>query len=358
MSHFFAELADAEKGAVTAEVRAALGRLRGAAARLVTVFCDEGAGEDERAEAEELLVEMGSAAASALVDRFRQGPGRERKGLGGILRRIGEPAVEPLLVCLAEADAGVRAAVAFLFADLYDPAGRADQPLIDLLDDADEMVRQMAAFALGARGCRRAVPRLIALATRPIEVPRRDLDPEGWLLSCPHDCRAAVEALGRIGDHRAVPPLVFLVETQGVDGPMYEEAVRALALLRDERGADVLERALEDERSRTTFANALATFYGPEAIGPLLDLATSESPWDRRAVCKGLISLGEPSLAEFVADLLVDFDEGVREDARAALSQTIERRTVDELIAGLEDPSPDVRAWAVGLLPLACAWSD
>ena len=74
----------------------------------------------------------------------------------------------------------MRATVAFLFTALRDTGGVAEQPLISLLDDPDELVRQSAAYALGAHDSRREVPRLIALATRPVQMPSRDADPEAW----------------------------------------------------------------------------------------------------------------------------------------------------------------------------------
>jgi HEAT repeat protein len=62
--------------------------------------------------------------------------------------------------------------------------------------------------------------------------------------------------------------------------------------------------------------------------------------------------------AETVAALLVDTDEEVRAAAREALGQTVDVQTLEEIVTGLEDPSPKVRAWTTNLLPLSCAWSD
>jgi HEAT repeat protein len=48
----------------------------------------------------------------------------------------------------------------------------------------------------------------------------------------------------------------------------------------------------------------------------------------------------------------------VRAAAREALGQTVDAATLEEIVTGLEDPSPKVRAWTTNLLPLSCAWSD
>ena len=62
--------------------------------------------------------------------------------------------------------------------------------------------------------------------------------------------------------------------------------------------------------------------------------------------------------AKTVAALLVDPDDDVRATAREALGQTIDAEKLEEILTGLEDPSPEVRAWTTSLLPLSCAWSD
>ena len=54
----------------------------------------------------------------------------------------------------------------------------------------------------------------------------------------------------------------------------------------------------------------------------------------------------------------MDPDDDVRATAREALGQTIDAEKLEEILTGLEDPSPEVRAWTTSLLPLSCAWSD
>jgi HEAT repeat protein len=285
-------------------------------------------------------------------------PKRGREAAALILCEIGEPAVEPLLACFEHADPEVRATAAFLFTALRDTGGTAEQPLMSMLDDPDELVRQSAAYALGTHDSRRAVPKLIALATRPWQMPSREADPEAWGEAYPYDACAAIDALGQLGDPRAVQPLIFLIESQGADGPMHDEAVRALGLLGDFRAAQVVRRAFESARFDGVFANALVAMFGRGALEELLELAESDDAATRRAVCEDLIGLASPVAAETVAALLVDPDDDVRAAAREALGQTVDAATLEEIVTGLEDPSPEVRAWTTNLLPLSCAWSD
>ena len=343
---------------LTAETRAGLERLEEVASALVALLYDPDASDDTHDKAAELLIDIGPAAVGPLVEFIRADPKRGRTEAASILCEIGEAAVDALLGCLSDPDRDVRSTAAFLFTVLHDVNGAAEDAVIGLLEDSDELVRQSAAYALGALDCHKAVPRLIALATRPLELPDREADPDGWAEAYPYDCCAAVDALGQLGDARAVAPLLFVVETGGPDGPLYDEAVRALGLLRDVRAANVVRRAFDGSPYEGQFTDALAAMDGRAALGELLELAASEDADARRGVCEQLIRLGTPVAADAVARLLVDPDENVRRDARRGLYWAVDADTARELIAGLEDPSPDKRAWTTNLLPVLLAWSD
>ena len=343
---------------LTAEVRAGLERLKEVAAALVELLYDPMAGEATRHQAAELLIDIGPAAVDPLVEFIRDDPKRGRTEAASVLCEIGEAAADSLVECFNDPDRDVRATAAFLFTVLHDVNGVAEHALIALLDDPDELVRQSAAYALGALDCHKAVPRLIALATRPLDLPDRDADPEGWAEAYPYDCCAAVDALGQLGDVRAVAPLLFIVDNDGPDGPFYDEAVRALARLGDARAANVVRRAFDGSPFEGQFTDALAAMHGRGALGELLELAASDDPDARRGVCEQLIRLATPAAAEAVARLLVDPDDGVRRDARRGLCWTVDAGTAGEIITGLEDASPDVRSWTTDLLPVLLAWSD
>ncbi len=86
----------------------------------------------------------------------------------------------------------------------------------------DLIVRGRAAMLLGKMGDSRAVEPLI-----------RALDAPGYQTPL-----HAAEALGRLGDNRAVPPLVIVAETNG--DRLHDVAVRSLEQLGHEYGSDVL----------------------------------------------------------------------------------------------------------------------
>jgi HEAT repeat protein len=75
-------------------------------------------------------------------------------------------------------------------------------------------------------------------------------------------------------------------------------------------------------------------------------------------VCDELVRLASPRAAATVAALRTDPDDDVRAATREALAHTADEEVVAEIVAGLEDPSPDAREYAVALLPIALSWSD
>ncbi len=108
--------------------------------------------------------------------------------IGNELRRIGEPAVLPLLTALQHTDAQTRRWAAWGLGQLAEQ--RAFDPLVTALHDADWHVRASAAEALEHVGDTRAVePLLQALA-----------DPSFGVRS------SVVWSLGKLGDTRAIPP--------------------------------------------------------------------------------------------------------------------------------------------------------
>jgi HEAT repeat protein len=342
---------------LSAESRARLEQLTALASDLVRGLYDD-IDDETREGVARLLVEIGPAAVPPLIRLLCDDPRRGRDEAAAILCEIGEAAVEALIGCFAHDDPEVRGTAAFLFTAMRDAERRAEDPLIALLDDPHELVRQSAAYALGWLDSRRAVPKLISLATRPVQLPDRETDPDAWSEAYPYDSCAAVDALGQIGDPRAVRPLLFLVDSQGPEGPMYLEAVRALGRLGDRRGLRAVRRAFEDAPYQGVFADSLAALDGREALDDLLDLAASDDPEARRSVGAELVALGDPAAAVAVAALLVDPDDEVRGTARAALGWAVDDATAAEIIAGLEDPSDETRAWTIRYLPIALSWSE
>lgn len=151
-------------------------------------------------------------------------------------------ALVPVLGALSSKDPEIRLAAMNAMRFLLGEDGRASDVLIDRLGDSELEVRVLAAEYLGLAHARQGTEKLIAL-TAAITPPRLR--------------HAAVEALGEIGDPRALPAL--------------------LAILRD--GPTAL---------RPAAATALSYLGDPGAIEPLLKLATDSGDDSRRFAVRAL----------------------------------------------------------------------
>jgi len=166
-------------------------------------------------------------------------------------------------------------------------------PLIAALRDDDKEVGQFAAHALGRIGDARAVEPLIA-ALEDEEVKGVAAWALGWIpdsravepliaLLREEDARVrrvALETLGKIGDTRAVQPLIAALEDE--DEQVRWTAVSALGEMKDSRAVEALITVLEGEQSqrRWSAAEALGKI-GKLAVEPLVASLGSED-WEIR----------------------------------------------------------------------------
>lgn len=162
----------------------------------------------------------------ALLAAFKDKSGYVRACVAAALGRIdAKRAVEPLIEALeGDADEDVRRYAAKSLGQIADP--RAFEPLVAALKDEDFHVCEVAASALGALGDPRAIPQLVPLLSDRYRSPR-----EGAAGALIRIGRPAVEALtaalgkgdsqtpawaayalGKIGDRRAIGPLVEAAE--------------------------------------------------------------------------------------------------------------------------------------------------
>lgn len=132
-----------------------------------------------------------------------------------------------LTEALKDNDHRIRVQAALALGVLKDP--RAADPLIEALKDQDALVRSQAAASLGLIRDTKAVESLIQSLKDPQESVRK------W----------SAWSLGELSDTQAVEPLLLLT----TDQPLQQEAIVALAKLKDTHGVDVLTRALKSKNS-------------------------------------------------------------------------------------------------------------
>ena len=169
------------------------------------------------------------------------------------------------------------------------------QGLIQALNDDNPMVRRAAVLALGNLGDSKAI------------VPLLDaLENVTWKLTAKHGAEVAT-ALGDIGDSRAVEPLIRAIETADFDF-FREEAIKALGKICDLRAFEPLIKALNHEKSptRNYAAGALGMLGDKRAVEPLLDYMKSAEKFDRIKAVWALAGINDKRIPEILQSFIND----------------------------------------------------
>ncbi len=186
--------------------------------------------------------------------------------------------------------------------------------------------------------------------------------------------KAAVATLGKIGDERAVEPLIEVLSYDDGDENVHEAAAEALGEIGDERTVEPLIGMLSDDNSRVrrNAAGALdklgwvpetdrqrAVYLiavedwksvvecGESAVNALIGALPFW--WMTKAAAEALGEIGKPAVEPLIR-ILSDNDERVRRSAADALGEIGDVRAVEPLIKVLGDDSWRVRWPAVEAL--------
>lgn len=147
--------------------------------------------------------------------------------------------------------------------------------------------------------------------------------------------KAAVLALGRIGDSEAVPALTQLLVKSGDSSEINQR--------------EFANQPLPELMVVT--ANALAQIGDRRAFDTLLSLIGHSDSAVRLAVVAALNSLGHPDMLNRMITLLQDTDAYVRESAVKIAGYFAFNECVTLLLERCQDPSEDVRKAAIELIP-------
>jgi HEAT repeat protein len=209
--------------------------------------------------------------------------------------------------------------------------GQTDQVslAIQRLHDADPSVSYKAAQALGFMGDVRAVEPLIAV-----------LRGNNFSLKC-----AAVDSLGKLKDPRAFEPLSVLL-WKG-EGELQTKAQYALT----EMGPMVVEplcRILLEQNNPLRFfvADLLTKIHDVRAIGPLVSVLGVGENGIGTTAADALIGIGPPAVDALLV-AVTNQDAVVRRHAARALGGIKDERAIDSLLAALMDENVDVRRQAL-----------
>jgi HEAT repeat protein len=187
-----------------------------------------------------------------------------------------------------------------------------------------------AAAALDKIGDKRAVEPLIAAL--------KNKDPEvAW--------RAAA-ALGKIGDKRAVEPLIAALKNK--DPEVQKSAADALAKIGSPPVKPLIAMLDDADPEVKKLASDLLIKIGSPAVKPLILALKHKDPELQKSAADVLVKIGSTAVRPLIA-MLDDEDPEVQELAADVLAK-IGQPAVETLIAALNDKSDTIRVASAGVL--------
>lgn len=262
-----------------------------------------------------------------------------RREAAKALGQIGDArAVKPLISVLNHSDWHVRDAAVEALGQIGD--ARAINPLIAALNDSQVYVRNSASSALKLMEHKlddqqrvqvaiaqagmvpaawKEVVGFGSIAVKPLIEALNDSDSSGSV----H--QKVVEALGQIGDARAVEPLIGVLNHR--DWHVREAAVEALGKIGNARAINPLMAALNDsDRSvRSSAAQALKPMGQQLNEQQRIQVAIAGEAWEE------VVGFGSAAVQPLIAEL----DKGYSASAAKALAQIGDARAVEPVIAKL-----------------------
>jgi HEAT repeat protein len=207
--------------------------------------------------------------------------------------------------------------------------------LLEQLTAADLDVRRAAILALGRIGDRRATPALVSALTREpallaetAQALGRISDERGFeplLALLGHEelavRQAAVAAVAALGDPRTAAAMTRLLAT--ANATIRESALRIVEAVRCEECVEAVIAACDDtsEAVRAAAVEALAAVGGRRAVATMVDALAQGSSRVREAAARALGAVHDPLAGAALTDALADANPWVRYFAARALGQ-------------------------------------
>lgn len=292
----------------------------------------------------ELLASLGDArATAALVVELERGRVPVAQVVAALARTQDPRALVPVLRLVAHDDPSIRLAAMTAVGPLLGSDPRAADAIVARLGDDEEEVRVLAAEYLGQVRARGAVTALVAVTGA----------------SAPERLRrAAIDALGAIGDAAAVPTLVAaLAEARG---PAQQAAADALGAIADASSVVALTRLVDrlgERAGRHHAVRALGAVLrqhaDPAARGRLEALARTAAPLTALAAIDALAALGDAAAVATLAELAERATPERQRAALRALGEVGGAGGIAPLVAALASKDDRVAAsaaWGLGEL--------
>jgi HEAT repeat protein len=261
-----------------------------------------------------------------------------------------EDAIAPLVDALAEPTTSVDAVVEALT--------RIQHRYETSTSDGEE-IKELVRRRLSPEGMRRILASLDHASSKSV---RALISVVGWLrdpavpsalvrlLGAEEARHDVVEAFVRVGSS-AVPLLIEQLDATDID--TRRAAIVTLGRIGDRRAVEPLIRLLDERTSglSVTAASALARLGDPRAFEPLLALLGDEDVAVRQAVVGALNSIGHPDMASRICTMLGEPDALVRESAVKIAGYFGYPESVDAVVARCADEAEAVRVAAIEHLP-------
>ncbi len=224
----------------------------------------------------------------------------------------GPGAVQPLLKILDNRNQYIREAAARILGELKHPDSV--EGLLEFLRDTDEWVRKAAAESLGTIAAPQAVPALV--------VTLRDNDFRVR--------RAVARALGEIGDSRAVDFLIHSLADES--SQVRHSVIQALGNIGDSRAVKPLLPCLKEPEStlRECAVRALGKLKDKAALPELEKRIDDSSVEVRVCLAQALGQIGAYSVITLLKQMAGDENRHVRNQAFAIIKHILPSQTVDE----------------------------
>lgn len=224
------------------------------------------------------------------------------------LAQIGQPAVQPLLDAMKDAQPGTRTRAIALLEQIGDPAALTQ--VRGYLNDPNQYVQAAAISALGSFHDAESIPAML-----------RALEDKHSSVRI-----AAAGALGKLREQLAVP--VFIAR------------LRTLTIAR------------KDDRERSACIDALGAIGDATAVDALLPFVKEDIYTEfRGTILRALGNIGDPKPLPAILDLLTtEVDPAVRVEAAKALGRFKDQRAIPILLTMLKDETPAPRTAAANAL--------
>lgn len=250
----------------------------------------------------------------------RLGVSRERNAVPTLVKLI-ETSAEPLKV---------REAAAVALGEIGDPEALPD--LVALLDSAEAELRHAALAALAKLGDRRAVRPLVHYG-----------------LNHPHSKFLAYDAVMKLNEEAVLDLLDALNSS---DPGLVLESVVLLGRLKSAKAVPVLIQVIETRSAlfRSHAAESLGQIADRRAVGALVPLLKDADPGVRVNAAAALVRIPDKQCVDPLRNALNDEDEDVRIHALQALAEIGDTRAVPAILERLDDRSPAVQVVAAEAL--------